>query len=522
MSSLTSGNKALLALSISVALTACGGSTDTHGTIDPDDLGTPSDQTPTDDEQTDDPEPDDTDDSETDDTNGSDPDSSDSDNDESDSGAPGEEDDSGTDDDGGQSADDPTEPDATDPGLSEVRIQAQDYIDYYDTTEENQGGAFRSDGVDLEVTTDNDGEYQVTMIDADEWLSYEVMLSAGTYNVVARVASDTDEGEVALSLDGEPFATAAIDDTGASDVWEDQVMGQITISSFDLFEFRIDMTNGGFKLNWFDFVPAVDDDGDEADDGSPDDELGELDQAMIEGLADGSARFSVRVAEQKDTVHLFARRDGAQDHVIIDLQGQEGAEIDNGDGTFTYQDTRENVYNEGELVEARFFTASATEGQINFPGPGEDDWIEMIFAEGAMSEMPEEDEPDNGEEDNGNGGDDEGGPDADLGALNEVSIVDLGDGSVQLAVRVEGEQENVQVFSRKNGAQDFVVTDLHAQDEAVVDNEDGTFSYQITRENEFEPGDTVEARFYTFSPEAGQVFYPGPGDDTWEVINYGD
>ena len=102
----------------------------------------------------------------------------------------------------------------------------------------------------------------------------------------------------------------------------------------------------------------------------------------ITPLANGSVQFSIRLPEEKDQVHLFARRNGQQDYDVIDVQTKAGAEINNGDGTFTYQITRANVYDVGDLVEARFYTYKPASGQIFYPGPAEASWSSMTYSEG--------------------------------------------------------------------------------------------------------------------------------------------
>src|SRR5690625_7343458 len=78
----------------------------------------------------------------------------------------------------------------------------------------------------------------------------------------------------------------------------------------------------------------------------------------------------------------------------------------------------------------------------------------------------------------------------------------------------------VHLFARRNGAQDFAQTDIQNNPESVVDNGDGTFTYRVARSGVYFDGDVIEARFYTFSANSGQVFYPGPGDCAWESLNY--
>lgn len=105
---------------------------------------------------------------------------------------------------------------------------------------------------------------------------------------------------------------------------------------------------------------------------------------QMTALAGGGMQFSIRLPERKQQVHLFARRNGAQDFVVIDLQAQAGGEINNGDGTYTYQASRSGVYAAGDLVEARFYTFTPASGQLFYPGPIENSWTAMTYA-GASS-----------------------------------------------------------------------------------------------------------------------------------------
>ncbi|MDO8344937.1 MAG: glycosyl hydrolase [Cellvibrio sp.] len=93
-----------------------------------------------------------------------------------------------------------------------------------------------------------------------------------------------------------------------------------------------------------------------------------------------AVKFSVRLNERKQQVHLFARRNGAQDFVVIDLQAQAGAEVNNGDGTYTYQTTRTGAaYGVGDLIEARFYSFAPASGQLFLPGPGENSWTSLLY-----------------------------------------------------------------------------------------------------------------------------------------------
>ena len=133
------------------------------------------------------------------------------------------------------------------------------------------------------------------------------------------------------------------------------------------------------------------------------------------------------------------------------------------------------------------------------------------------------------------GGDDDGGdtdgtpddtpddtPSEPVGELNEVQMTPIVGGSVRFSIRLPEVKDNVQLFARINGAQDYVIADLGQRTEAITDNGDGTFTYEILRESAYADGDVVEARFYSYSADAGQIFLPGPGDDVWASSTYGE
>ncbi|MEO1087448.1 MAG: family 16 glycosylhydrolase, partial [Acidobacteriota bacterium] len=72
-------------------------------------------------------------------------------------------------------------------------------VAYNDTDPVNAGGAYRAgDGVDLEGTTDTGFGFNAGFIQDGEWLEYTVDVTAGTYDVTLRVASNEDGGAVQL------------------------------------------------------------------------------------------------------------------------------------------------------------------------------------------------------------------------------------------------------------------------------------------------------------------------------------
>ena len=107
-------------------------------------------------------------------------------------------------------------------------IEAENYdkggegIAYHDTTAGNSSGAYRNDDVDIRVTTDSSGGYNVKSVRASEWLAYTVGISsAGTYSLDLRIASSGPGGTVHLSVDGADVTGAIVlPDTGGWNTWQ--------------------------------------------------------------------------------------------------------------------------------------------------------------------------------------------------------------------------------------------------------------------------------------------------------------
>ncbi|MEM9272434.1 MAG: carbohydrate-binding protein [Cyanobacteria bacterium P01_F01_bin.143] len=138
-----------------------------------------------------------------------------------------------------------------------IRVEAEDYVDFSDTTVGNTGGVYRSDDVDIEDTTDIGGGFNIGYIAEGEWLTYNVNLAeSGLYQVVARVASNTTDGRIHhldVSLDGQ---TTSLDfeATGGWQSWTDVIGDNLNLSAGS-HELRFDMGSAGFNINYVDLIP---------------------------------------------------------------------------------------------------------------------------------------------------------------------------------------------------------------------------------------------------------------------------
>lgn len=143
------------------------------------------------------------------------------------------------------------------------RIEAEQYDEgcagyaYFDTDEENTGGKFRNDEVDIESTSDVGGGYNVGWLRDGEWLDYTVKVStAGKYDINLRIASKGNGSTVRLSQNGSYITdTLSFSRTGDWQTWK-----TVTVRGVNLAEgiqtIRLNIVDGDFNLNYIDVTEA--------------------------------------------------------------------------------------------------------------------------------------------------------------------------------------------------------------------------------------------------------------------------
>jgi hypothetical protein len=139
-------------------------------------------------------------------------------------------------------------------------IQAEDYdlggasVAYTDTTTGNAGGQYRSDDVDISVSNDLGGGFNVGWTSSGEKLRYTVNTEAGDYRVRARVASASGSGSLRLRLDGEVLGTLNVPSTSSGwQDWVDTSWLNLTLPERELVELEIEILTNGFNLNHLTF-----------------------------------------------------------------------------------------------------------------------------------------------------------------------------------------------------------------------------------------------------------------------------
>ncbi len=134
--------------------------------------------------------------------------------------------------------------------VTELIVQAEDYINYQDSTVGNEGGSYRNDSVDIEPVSDVGGGYNVGWATPGEWLEYDVDLLPGVYIFSARVASATS-GSYSVSIDGKTIVPSFGVTTSGWHSWATQRPTKLVTTTAGVHRLRIGVESGGVNFNWF-------------------------------------------------------------------------------------------------------------------------------------------------------------------------------------------------------------------------------------------------------------------------------
>ncbi|MBL9135603.1 MAG: carbohydrate-binding protein [Verrucomicrobiales bacterium] len=144
-----------------------------------------------------------------------------------------------------------------------TRIEAENFdqggpdIAYLDTDSLNQGGAYRSEDVDIQPTTDTGGGFNVLGIEPGEWLEYTINVqTAGIYQLRFRTAR-APAGSRNLRV-----LVAGVDKTGLVTIprtvswqsWTTVTKAGVSLDA-GIQVLRLQTEVGGFNLNWIEISP---------------------------------------------------------------------------------------------------------------------------------------------------------------------------------------------------------------------------------------------------------------------------
>jgi len=141
-------------------------------------------------------------------------------------------------------------------------VQAENYdlggqgVGYDISPNNGTDSSYRSDGVDLEATTDAGGGDDLGWTAAGQWSTYTVnVATAGTYTVTFRVASESaisDAFHIANSSGTNLSGSVTVPDTGGWQTWAD-VTATVTLPAGTQ-TLTLDQDNAGWNINWFSFT----------------------------------------------------------------------------------------------------------------------------------------------------------------------------------------------------------------------------------------------------------------------------
>lgn len=108
-------------------------------------------------------------------------------------------------------------------------------------------------GVQTETTADIGGGENIGWIDDGDWTQYQLRVSESSdFIVTARVASQNGGGRMNIEVDGNNAGGYDIPATGGWQNWQ-SISIPMTLASGD-HDIRFSFVNGGFNVNWVDFV----------------------------------------------------------------------------------------------------------------------------------------------------------------------------------------------------------------------------------------------------------------------------
>lgn len=137
------------------------------------------------------------------------------------------------------------------------RIEAEDFVAHFDTDTVNEGNATTTTGVDVQVTGDTDGAFNIGWTADGEWLEYDVNVPEdGIFDLRARVAAAFSPGALEFAVDGQTVATIDVGDTGGFQRWSVVTQAAVKLEQGDR-RVRVTWRDGAnINLNWFEFVEA--------------------------------------------------------------------------------------------------------------------------------------------------------------------------------------------------------------------------------------------------------------------------
>jgi N-acetylneuraminic acid mutarotase/glucose/arabinose dehydrogenase len=131
-------------------------------------------------------------------------------------------------------------------------------VGYHDTDAGNSGGAYRTDDVDIQVTSDSSGDYNVGYIRSGEWLAYDINLAnSGDYFFTLRASTPYNARSMHIEVDGVNVSGAInIPKTGGWQTWADVAVGPIALTGGN-HQLRLVFDSDSFNINYVTVTQAT-------------------------------------------------------------------------------------------------------------------------------------------------------------------------------------------------------------------------------------------------------------------------
>lgn len=120
----------------------------------------------------------------------------------------------------------------------------------------NKGWAYRNDGVDMERSTDPNGNgFNIGWTDDGEWMKYTVNVdTTAVYDIDVRVASDGGGGNFRFSVN-DVFVSKAkyVPNSGGWQAWQDLTLEDVVLKA-GVQQLKFHIPEGGYNLSSFEFI----------------------------------------------------------------------------------------------------------------------------------------------------------------------------------------------------------------------------------------------------------------------------
>jgi aryl-phospho-beta-D-glucosidase BglC (GH1 family) len=136
------------------------------------------------------------------------------------------------------------------------KVVADYHVSTGNYTAWNNGWAYRNDGVDIELSKDDDGyPFSIGFVETDEWLKYTLnVVRSDSFNLKLRLASASNSALIQLVINNQVLSQKiSVPNTGGWYNWQTMDLGKIYLSAGSV-PIRLNFLSGGVNLNQIEFI----------------------------------------------------------------------------------------------------------------------------------------------------------------------------------------------------------------------------------------------------------------------------